>query len=520
MQTKGQRIASKRQSKRLRLDILMSMKILATSDWHLGNLFHGNDRLPEHKHFLKWLLEQIAEQKPDALLIAGDIFDNGNPSAAAQTVYYEFLADATQLCPNMQVIITAGNHDSASRLEAPRPLLTRYHVEIRGNVRKIWQQGESEDDVKTGGHWIYSFDDLIIPITNEEGEEVIILAVPYLRSDVVQNASYSQGVNDFLRELTAEARKKYPGRKCIMMAHMYAKGSDIAKKDASEKIIIGGQEEVDLEGWNDHPDYMTCGHIHKRQHIWNTDWARYTGSILPMSFAEKDYTHGIDLITIEHGEEEVDLEGWNDHPDYMTCGHIHKRQHIWNTDWARYTGSILPMSFAEKDYTHGIDLITIEHGEEDEGKETGKSKEWKVDFLEYKPQHALRILPEDEEELTFKKWQKLINSELSERTDGELSDHFDYVMLKVKQEKLSSDDIKELEKLVNEKDAVLCKIQRIIPQLDLSTIQGSQHITSIEDIINRPPLDTLKEAFAIRHNAPMNERQEKMLSDLLTTSSL
>ncbi len=216
----------------------MSMKILATSDWHLGNLFHGNDRLPEHKHFLKWLLGQIAEQKPDALLIAGDIFDNGNPSAAAQTVYYEFLADATQLCPNMQVIITAGNHDSASRLEAPRPLLTRYHVEIRGNVWKIWQQS----------NWLYSFDDLIIPVTNEQGEEVIILAVPFLRSDVVQNTSYSQGVNDFLRELTAEARKKHPGRKCIMMAHMYAKGSDIAKKDASEKIVIGGQEEVN---WKD-----------------------------------------------------------------------------------------------------------------------------------------------------------------------------------------------------------------------------------------------------------------------------
>ena len=471
----------------------MSMKILATSDWHLGNLFHGNDRLPEHKHFLKWLLEQIAEQKPDALLIAGDIFDNGNPSAAAQTVYYEFLADATQLCPNMQVIITAGNHDSASRLEAPRPLLTRYHVEIRGNIRKIWQQGGSRNDGngeeengmkagnnESGGHWLYSFDDLIIPVTNEEGEEVIILAVPFLRSDVVQNASYSQGVNDFLRELTAEARKKYPGRKCIMMAHMYAKGSDIAKKDASEKIIIGGQEEVDLEGWNDHPDYMTCGHIHKRQHIWNTDWARYTGSILPMSFAEKDYTHGIDLITIgcDKGEKE-EME-------------------------------------AKEEEEEGMKK------EEEKEKENckGKSKYIKVDFLEYKPQHSLRILPEDEEELTFKKWQKLINSELLERTDGELSDHFDYVMLKVKLEKLSSDDIKELEKLVNEKDAVLCKIQRIIPQLDLSTIQGSQHITSIEDIINRPPLDTLKEAFAIRHNAPMNERQEKMLSDLLTTSSL
>ncbi len=81
----------------------------------------------------------------------------------------------------MQVIITACNHDSASRQEAPRPLLTRYHVALRGNVRKIWKQGESEDDDKTGGHWFYSFDDLIIPVTNEAGEEVIILAVRFLR---------------------------------------------------------------------------------------------------------------------------------------------------------------------------------------------------------------------------------------------------------------------------------------------------------------------------------------------------
>ncbi len=106
----------------------------------------------------------------------------------------------------MQVIITACNHDSASRQEAPRPLLTRYHVALRGNVRKIWKQGESEDDDKTGGHWFYSFDDLIIPVTNEAGEEVIILAVRFLRRDVVLTSSYSHGVNDFLREVTAESR--------------------------------------------------------------------------------------------------------------------------------------------------------------------------------------------------------------------------------------------------------------------------------------------------------------------------
>lgn len=81
------------------------MKFITTSDWHIGNLFHGNDRLPEHKHFLKWLLQIIEEQQPDALLIAGDVFDNGNPSAAAQSAYYEFLADATQASPQMQIII-------------------------------------------------------------------------------------------------------------------------------------------------------------------------------------------------------------------------------------------------------------------------------------------------------------------------------------------------------------------------------------------------------------------------------
>ena len=91
-------------------------------------MFHGNDRLPEHRHFLQWLQNQIETEKPDALLVAGDVFDNGNPSAASQSAYYEFLADVTQHCPHIQIVITAGNHDSASRLEAPRPLLSRYKV--------------------------------------------------------------------------------------------------------------------------------------------------------------------------------------------------------------------------------------------------------------------------------------------------------------------------------------------------------------------------------------------------------
>ncbi len=412
------------------------MKIIATSDWHLGDMFHGNDRLPEHQHFLSWLLAQIEEQQPDALLIAGDVFDNGNPSAAAQSVYYGFLADASEKCPAMQIVITAGNHDSANRLEAPRALLTRHRVEVRGVIERTWVQNGDK------GEWLTNYDDLMLPITSG-GEQVVVLAVPYLRNDIVHNDSYSAGVNAFLRELTKKARDKYPGLPLVMMAHMYAKGADIATKDASEKIVIGGMEEVSMEGWADHPDYLTCGHIHKRQHIWNTDWARYTGSVLPMSFAETDYHHGVDVVTIQADGRHESV------------------------------------------------------------------------FLEYVPQHQLMVLPKESEELTPKKLKKLIDEELDDRVDGRLDDHFVYLMLQVNLEKVNNDQLAELERHIATKNAVLCKTQRIIPQHDLTTIAGGEQISSIDDILNRNPLDTLKEAFVIQNKNEMSEHQEQMLAELL-----
>ena len=414
------------------------MKIIATGDWHIGNLFHGNDRLPEHKHFFSWLLSRIDEHKPDALLVAGDVFDTANPSAAAQAVYYEFLADATRLLPDMKIVISAGNHDSAFRLEAPRALLSKHNVEVRGKVKRNWATDEEEEG------WVTDYEDLMIPLTGRDGERVVVLVVPYLRSDVVEGGNYSEGVNKFLRTLTREARERYPDTQLVMMAHMYAKGSDIALKDASEKIIIGGQEEVNMEGWEDHPDYLTSGHIHKRQHLWNTTWARYTGSVLPMSFAEIGYRHGVDLVTLT------------------------------------------------------------------------PEKKLQVEFLEYVPQHKLRILPEDGSEQTPKKLLKLIKDMLpdSENQKGP-DDNFEYVLLKVKQEKVNNDEIKALESAVMAKNAVLCKIQKILPSLDFHMNEGGKKIESVEDILNRDPLETLKDAFMVEHQREMNENQETMLKSIL-----
>ena len=115
----------------------------------------------------------------------------------------------------MQIIITAGNHDSASRLEAPRALLTRHNVEIRGNVRRTWN---ADND---GGKWEIDYNDLMVPVKTKNGEEIVVLTVPYLRSDIVQNACYSEGVNTFLRNLTRIARQTYPYITIVMKAHIY-----------------------------------------------------------------------------------------------------------------------------------------------------------------------------------------------------------------------------------------------------------------------------------------------------------
>lgn len=269
------------------------MKIFATADWHLGNTFMGQDRLPEQRMFLAWLRERIAADSPDLLLIAGDIFDNPNPSVNAQKTYFEFIGWAMREAPGLRIIIIAGNHDSASRLTMTSPIFHPDRIRVVGELPGVWVN--TTDDVP--GHREFAFDDVIIPVDSPGGEAIAVAAVPYLRPDSIGNRSYSEGVNDIFRSVIGRARELYPGRPVVMMAHAYASGAAIAASDQSERII-GGQEEVRLEDWSGHPTFLVCGHIHRAQWLWGTDWARYPGSILPMSIAERNYSHGIDVIDI------------------------------------------------------------------------------------------------------------------------------------------------------------------------------------------------------------------------------
>ena len=409
------------------------IKIIATSDWHIGNVFHGVDRIAEHQHFLSWLTGQITKHQPDVLLVAGDVFDNGNPSAAAQSLYYEFMADVTSRCPWLQVVITAGNHDSANRLEAPRALLHHHRVEVRGSVRRHWV-----GDVEGGDRWTSDFADLLIPVVSRNNtERALVLAVPFLRSDVMVDGSYSKGVNALLSELTAYARDHYPDTPLIMMAHMYATGADIAK-DCSERIVVGGMEQVDMDEWAVRPDYLTCGHIHKRQHIWGTNWARYTGSVLPMSFAESDYQHGVDLITLA--------------PEGPT-----------------------------------------------------------VSFLEYRPQHRLVSLPEAE----LKSLLKMVSEQLPDRQDGRLTDASVYLELKLCAAQLKPEDRHKIEVAVDKKDAVLCRLQQVVPTIDLSSITAEEQLKTIDDVLQRDPMEAVRESFMVKHRQQMSDQQEALLSHII-----
>ena len=158
------------------------MKILHTADWHLGQTFFTYDRREEHEAFLEWLREKVRHVEADVLLISGDVFDTPNPSAVSQQLFYRFLRQITEENRALQVVVIAGNNDSAARLEAPNPLLEDMRITIRGIIRR---NAEGEIDL----------DRLIVPLGNAREPEAYCLAVPYLRQgDYPPAENYAQGV--------------------------------------------------------------------------------------------------------------------------------------------------------------------------------------------------------------------------------------------------------------------------------------------------------------------------------------
>ena len=258
------------------------MKIIHTADWHLGQTFYGHERYREHYVFLDWLCNIISEKEIDLLLIAGDVFDSPNPSAEAQRMFYTFLTKVTTANEGLQVIVTAGNHDSAARLEAPMPMLDVFNTSVSGVVHFV------NDEIE--------YERMIVPLKNGG----CCLAVPYLRMhDLPEADSYSEGVALLYNELYKRAKER--GHSPIVaMGHLQASGAEISVGDGLEYAIIGGMEGINTKFANEGIAYTALGHLHRAQRVGGRENIRYSGAPLPMSFAERNNKQSVTMVVLDN----------------------------------------------------------------------------------------------------------------------------------------------------------------------------------------------------------------------------
>lgn len=270
------------------------IKILHTADWHLGQLFHEYDRTYEHQQFLDWLVRTMQGEEIDVLLISGDVFDLSNPSAASIRQFYTFLNRASQAQPDLQIIVTAGNHDSATRLESPKPLLESSKIHIVGIVEK-----DHESNIDT--------DKLVIPLTKHGETKAWCMAIPFLRMGdyptvVDGDNPYAAGVAQLYGDVYQTAKSKQrSGQPIIAMGHLHAHGAERTDLDSHERQIMGGVECIAASAFPADIAYVALGHIHKAQRLGGKEHIRYSGSPIPMSFSELNYRHQVITFTIAAG---------------------------------------------------------------------------------------------------------------------------------------------------------------------------------------------------------------------------
>lgn len=263
------------------------MKIIHTSDWHLGQNFYGNERTEEHLFFLKQLCAIVGEEEPDALVISGDIYDSVAPSIAAQKLYNRMILELRATAPKMKIIVTAGNHDSSSRLELNGELWNVFDVKIVGYVER------NEDGVNYEKH--------IIEIKNESNEGIgYIVAVPYIYY-ANYPATEDENVNRmqyFHQQLLNRVAERNSGNlPVILTGHLAVNGANITGHETRSTHLVYENIEDMGSGY----DYLALGHIHHPQAVKGNARARYSGSPIPMSFDES-YPHSVTIVEIEsHG---------------------------------------------------------------------------------------------------------------------------------------------------------------------------------------------------------------------------
>ncbi|UCZ55768.1 exonuclease SbcCD subunit D C-terminal domain-containing protein [Desulfurispirillum indicum] len=261
---------------------LPPLKLLHTSDWHIGRTLYGRKRYEEFEAFLTWLAETIQQNEIDALLVAGDVFDTSAPSNRAQELYYRFLCRvAASSCRH--IVVVAGNHDSPSFLNAPKELLKALDVHVVGS-----STASSEDEV-------------LVLRNDQDTPELIVCAVPYLRDRDIRVAEAGESVEDKERKLIEGIRTHYAAIAALAeqkreelgadipivgTGHLFTAGGQTVDGDGVRELYVGSLAHVTAGIFPACFNYLALGHLHVPQKVNGSETIRYSGSPLPMGFGE------------------------------------------------------------------------------------------------------------------------------------------------------------------------------------------------------------------------------------------
>ncbi len=289
------------------------LRLLHTSDWHLGVSMNDASCEAEQRRFLDWLIDTLDEREIDVLVVAGDIFHFRQPSNSAQRIYYDFLRRAAEL-PNLQkVIVVAGNHDSPSGLESPRSILETLDVDVVGTVSR------SEDVAER----------CLIPLQGPSGQvELVVCAVPYVRpaqlgvsglvgSPEQVRLAFEQAFGELYTELADVAYDRYGEVRLVATGHLTCAGDESPDEDdlrgRSPIHSVGTIDALSSSIFDERFDYVALGHIHRafpveKPRVW------YSGTPVPTSKNEtsKRYVIDVDLSASTPDCEFVEVPRWRD----------------------------------------------------------------------------------------------------------------------------------------------------------------------------------------------------------------
>jgi exonuclease SbcD len=268
------------------------MRVLHSSDWHIGQVLYGKKRDSEFHQFFDWLIKTIEEKKINVLLVAGDIFDTTTPSHDALKIYYSFLHRVSQTeCRH--VVIIGGNHDSPSLLNAPSDLLKYLNVHVIGSPPK--DPSDSILDLKD----------------QSDSTELIVCAVPYLRDKDVRESEEIKNLEDRANQFKAGIRKYYAdiivkgeelrGRigkdvPLIAMGHLFAAGGLSVEGDGVRDLFVGNLAHISADVFPDNLDYVALGHLHRPQLVAKKEHICYSGSPIPMGFGEAKQEKFVSIV--------------------------------------------------------------------------------------------------------------------------------------------------------------------------------------------------------------------------------